>query len=89
MNYSLLKKGVLWIFVIFIDLAIYIFLGLVILNYEDFYDESEGPYFSLGSMTIGEKISYVLIHIWYVLHILLLFYLLYKTVQYFKLKSNS
>jgi len=41
--------------IILLDIAVYIFLGLMLMGYEDFYDESKGEYWSLESMTLDEK----------------------------------
>lgn len=32
--------------VIIFDLAVYLILGMLLMNYDDFYDESEGGYWS-------------------------------------------
>ena len=31
----------------------------MMLDYEDFYDETKGDYWSLESMTLAQKISYI------------------------------
>jgi len=59
-----LKNFLIGILIIVIDLGIYIFLGLLMMNYEDFYEESEGEYWSLASMTTSEKITYIGLNIW-------------------------
>lgn len=38
------------------DIFLYVFLGLLFMGYEDFYDESKGPWMSLQSMTTRDKI---------------------------------
>lgn len=45
--------------IILLDIAVYIFLGLMLMGYEDFYDESKGEYWSLESMTLDEKFYYI------------------------------
>jgi hypothetical protein len=39
--------------VIIFDLAIYLVLGMLLMNYDDFYDESEGEYWSLRFRVSG------------------------------------
>jgi hypothetical protein len=46
------KNTLIGIAIIIFDLAVYIFLGLLLMNYDDFYDESKGEYWSLGSMVV-------------------------------------
>jgi hypothetical protein len=38
----MLKKAIIWTIISLIDVSIYIILGLLLMNYEDFYDESKG-----------------------------------------------
>ena len=72
------KKILIGLFLFFIDLVIYIFLGLVLLSYEDFYDESKGEYWSLASMTLGQKMAYIGWYVWLIANIILILYLIYK-----------
>ena len=50
-----LKNILIGIVLIIFDLVIYIFLGLMLMNYEDFYDESKGSFYSLESMTFWQR----------------------------------
>lgn len=70
------RRFFIGLLIVFIDLIVYIFLGLVILGYEDFYDESKGEYWSLKSMTIGQKAAYIGWYIWYVINIVFILYIL-------------
>ncbi len=69
---------------IVVDLAVYIFLGLLLMNYDDFYDESEGPYWSLESMTTSEKITYIGLNIWHVINLIVVGIIVYKTIKFLK-----
>src|SRR5690606_18917260 len=62
------------------DLAVYIFLALMLMNYEDFYNESKGAYFSLESMTFWQKVNYISLNIWYLINIIFIVFLIYKIV---------
>jgi hypothetical protein len=82
MNRILTIKNVLiGIVVIIFDLAVYIFLGLLLMNYDDFYDESKGEYWSLESMTTSDKITYFGLQFWHLVNIVLIAYLIYKIVK--------
>ncbi len=83
-----IKNILIGIGLIIFDLTIYIFLGLVLLNYEDFYDESKGAYFSLESMTFWQKISYICLNLWYLINIIFICFLIYKvSIKVFSLKN--
>lgn len=66
---------------ILLDLAIYIIIGLIILGYEDFYSEEKGPYWSLESMTLIQKIAYIGYYIWFVFNFLMIGYLIFKFLK--------
>jgi len=80
------RRFFIGLLIVFIDLIVYIFLGLVILGYEDFYDESKGAYWSLESMTIGQKAAYIGWYVWYCTNIIIILYFLMK---FFKLIRNK
>jgi hypothetical protein len=63
------------------DIAVYIFLGLLLMNYEDFYGESEGEYWSLGSMTLSEKLTYIGWNVWHVVNLVAAGYVIYKITK--------
>lgn len=67
-----------------VDLFVYVVLGLFFMSYEDFYDESKGPYLSLQSMTTSEKLIYFAINIWYLVNIILIVWIGYKIYKWFK-----
>jgi hypothetical protein len=82
------KKIVVCIIIIVLDLAIYIFLGLLLMEYDDFYESSKGEYFSLASMTVRQKVVWITYNIWIWLNLLaivcLLFLLLKKGIKWRK-----
>ena len=57
---------------------------MLFMGYEDFYDDSKGPYMSLQSMTTKEKIIYFAIDFWHIINILLIVWLLFKAYKSFK-----
>lgn len=54
------------------------------MNYDDFYDESKGEYWSLGSMTTPEKLTYVGLHIWNIINLIVIGYIVYRIVKRIK-----
>lgn len=88
-NKKFIKKIVLAVFVILIDIAVYIILGILLMDYTDFYDESKGAYWSLESMTLQQKITYILFNCWIVLNALIGIYLIYKIIKYFSNRNKQ
>jgi hypothetical protein len=84
-----LKAILISVAVVIFDLAIYIVLGLLMMNYEDFYDESEGEYWSLASMTISEKATYIGLHVWYGVNVISIAYVTYKIIRRFTKKRSQ
>lgn len=77
-----LKNISIGIGLIITDLAVYVFLGLMLMSYDDFYDESKGTYFSLGSMTFWQKINYISLNLWHLINLIFIGFLVYKIVKY-------
>ena len=67
-----------------LDLFIYWILAMLFMGYTDFYDESEGPWMSLQSMTTKEKIIYFAIDFWYLVNVALVIWLCYRVYKSFE-----
>lgn len=80
------KHIILGIGVVIIDLAVYKLLGLLLMNYDDFYTEDKGEYWSLASMTTSEKITYIGLNVWHVINVLGIVYIGYRLTR--KLKKH-
>ena len=76
-----LKNVAIGIGLTIIDLAVYMVLGLLLMNYDDFYDESKGKYWSLESMTAFQKATYIGLNIWHIVNIIIIGYLLYRIIK--------
>lgn len=72
--------------VIFLDLAVYIFCGVYLMGYDDFYKESQGEYFSLSSMETKFKIVFIFFNFWNILNCIIFFYVLIRLYKRFSLK---
>ncbi|WP_298481402.1 hypothetical protein [uncultured Maribacter sp.] len=79
-----LKNIALGIGFVLVDLAIYVVLGLLLMDYDDFYDESEGAYWSLESMTTSQKTTYIGLNIWHVINVIIIGYVIYRIVRSWK-----
>ena len=66
---------------ILFDLAVYIFFGLMLMNYDDFYDKSKGEYWSLESMALEQKANYIGLNIWHMINLLVIGYLIYRVIK--------
>ena len=67
----------MWPSIIVTDIFIFLFLGLLQMQYDDFYDESKGEYWSLASMNMQEKIYFFALEFWVILNIIGLVYILF------------
>lgn len=80
----MIKKLLFWFVFISIDVALYIIIGLILLNYEDTWDSTKGYYWSLGEMTLIQKVAYISYYILIVINILIIIYLSFKFFKYLK-----
>lgn len=65
-----IKNILIAIGIIILDISVYVFFGLMLMNYEDFYNESKGAFWSLESMTLTEKFYYIGFESWNVLKLI-------------------
>jgi hypothetical protein len=72
-----------------LDLSVYIFCGLFMMGYDDFYDESQGEYFSFSSMEMKYKVVYVFSNFWLILNGILLLYFLFNLYKKLILKRHK
>ncbi|PQV44321.1 hypothetical protein CLV33_1264 [Jejuia pallidilutea] len=79
-----IKNVTIGIGLIMLDLAIYVVLGLMLMDYDDFYDESKGEYWSLASMTTSQKATYIGLNIWNIINILIIGYIVYRIIKIVK-----
>ncbi|WKD84948.1 hypothetical protein KCTC32516_00285 [Polaribacter huanghezhanensis] len=77
-RYFTVKRIILGIFFILIDLAVYIFLGTAMMDYDDFYEESKGEYMSLESMNYFQKSVFISLDVWNIINITIVIFIMYK-----------
>jgi hypothetical protein len=73
-----IKNILILLAIIVTDVFVFIILGLLLMNYDDFYDSSKGEYWSLVSMNTTEKIIYICYNGWIISNIIGLVYLVWK-----------
>lgn len=79
-----LKYIAIAIVVITFDLAVYIVIGIALMDYDDFYDASKGEYWSLASMTPSQQAVYIGMHVWHGVNVLAIVYFLYRLIKRYK-----
>lgn len=75
------KNILISIGVILFDLIVYIVLGMLLMNYDDFYDESKGEYWSLESMTFWQKANYIGLNLWHIINVIIIGYVIYRVIK--------
>lgn len=81
MNYKSIIK---WTIILIFDFSIFMILSVLLMDYDDFYDESKGEYWSLGSMTNYQKVIYILHNLWLLLNFLFFILVLWTGWKKFK-----
>jgi hypothetical protein len=74
-----------WLAIIGADILVYIFLGILQMDYDDNYDSSKGEYWSLSSMNKWQLIFYFLLQLWNILNVIGLIFIgrkIYKRIKY-------
>lgn len=69
-----------------LDLVVFVFCGIYMMGYDDFYQEDQGEYFSFSSMTIEYKVVWEFYNFWIAFNFVLLFYIIYKLYKKLSLK---
>ena len=80
-------KIIKWILIIVLDCLVYIAIGLILITYEDHYDESKGEYWSLDSMTIVQKGAFILYYVWLLLNFLFIIKIIWSVFK--RIKEND
>jgi hypothetical protein len=72
------------ILVLIIDYLGYAFFGLLLMNYDDFYQPSDGPYWSWQSMDSRDRVYYVMFESWNVINLIFIGFLAYRLWKYLR-----
>jgi len=76
------KKIILIAVVILFDILVFLILGLLLMDYDDSYDGSQGEYLSLSGMNFWQKSWYLLLQLWYLINFTAIIYLLYRIAKH-------
>jgi hypothetical protein len=82
-----IKNILITLILILFDLAVYIILGLLLMTYDDFYDESKGEYWSLESMTFWQKVNYIGLNVWNVINLIVIGVVFYRIIKRVRKKA--
>lgn len=80
---------IFWIAVIMADIAIYAFIGILLSNYEDNYNPSDGDYGNFCSMTNFDILSLILLYIWHMLNVVFIAVNTIKIYKWLKAKPKA
>ena len=72
------KNIIKWVVILVLDYLVFAVLGLFLMDYDDFYVESQGEYWSLASMDTFQKCVYILLNLWWLLNFLFLIKILWS-----------
>lgn len=86
---AILKKIRIGIVIIIADLYVYLILGLLLMDYDDFYKESKGEYWSLASMTKSQQVTYFCFNLWNVVNVTAMGYVIYHFLKNKKYPEKS
>ena len=81
------KSIIKWVVILVLDYSVFVILGLLLMGYEDFYDESKGEYWSLSSMTTFQKCVYIFWNFWWLLNAIFLIKILWSSWK--KLRKST
>ncbi len=88
-KYLTIKNILIVVGIIIFDFIVYVFLGLMLMNYDDFYDESKGEYWSLQSMDFWQKVNYIGLDVWNLINLIAIGYIIYRIVKEIKKRSTT
>lgn len=78
-----------WVALIVADIFIYIFLGMMLMSYDDNYDASKGEYWSWKSMNTFDRYAYIALYLWHVVNIIAVFYVGYKIYRQLTMRTTQ
>jgi hypothetical protein len=76
-----------WFAIVGADLLVYMSLGLLLMDYKDNWEAVQGELWSLSSMNLSNKALYCSIHIWNVVNLLGIAYLVCRGYKRFKMRN--
>ncbi len=77
----MIKRILIVALLLAVDLAVFVFLGLLMMNYEDFYMPEDGPWYSFQSMSSQEIFIWFAYQGWFVINVFILIYFIYRWIK--------
>ena len=68
-------------FVILLDLVVFFFLALMMMNYEDHYAETDGAWYSLASMDLVDMLTFFGLLLWILMNLVALTYMIVRLIR--------
>ena len=84
----MIKRVAIGLVLIFIDLAVYAALGIMMMAYDDFYVESKGEYWSWERMTDFDRALIMGLYFWHLVNLVAASIIIYNTVKSLNRKHN-
>ena len=78
------KTFLICVSILLVDIAVYIVLGLLLMNYDDFYNVSNGEYWSWSSMKTSDQLTIIGLYFWHVVNIGVVSFIIYRTYKLIK-----
>ncbi|RYE39388.1 MAG: hypothetical protein EOP48_25850 [Sphingobacteriales bacterium] len=78
-----------WIALIVADIFVYVFLGMLLMSYDDNYDASKGEYFSWTSMNTFDRYAYIALNLWHAVNIIAVVYFGYKIYRQLTMRTTQ
>jgi hypothetical protein len=75
------------VILVLVNAFIYIVFGLLLMNYDDFYDESKGEYWSLESMNQTERLTVYGLQFWNIVNVIAIGYIVYRIIKHYRKKN--
>ncbi len=83
-----IKNIALLLSVLILDIAIYLLLGVAMMRYDDFHDESKEGYLSLSSMDLTDKIIHLSFGLWNIINLIVFGFAIYKFIKWKKCNNQ-
>ena len=84
---EMVKKILIALAIIFADYVFFGFLGLLMMQYEDFYHEGLGEWYSLESMKPWQRVAWFAYLGWLVLNAAAIIYIIYRVAVALKARN--
>ncbi|MBC5775753.1 hypothetical protein H8S95_16890 [Pontibacter sp. KCTC 32443] len=85
----IIKRVAIGLALVLVDLAVYAVLGIMMMAYDDFYDESKGEYWSWESMTDFDRAVVVGLYFWHFINFVVACFIIYNAIRALNRRLSS